>query len=148
MMNILRSLRLGAVIVGMAALLAATSAPVHAQQTGAVRLTITKAGFIVGVGGGSGVLRFKGKDYRLRVGGISAGTIGVASADLVGTASNLRTAADIAGTYTAVGASVAVAGGAKTARLQNSNGVILVLRGAQVGLELSLNLSGVTISLE
>jgi len=148
MMNILRSLRLGAVIVGMAALLAATSAPVHAQQTGAVRLTITKAGFIVGVGGGSGVLRFKGKDYRLRVGGISAGTIGVASADLVGTASNLRTAADIAGTYTAVGASVAVAGGAKTARLQNSNGVILVLRGAQVGLELSLNLSGVSISLE
>jgi len=148
MMNILRSLRLGAVIVGMAALLAATSAPVHAQQTGAVRLTITKAGFIVGVGGGSGVLRFKGKDYRLRVGGISAGTIGVASADLVGTASNLRTAADIAGSYTAVGASVAVAGGAKTARLQNSNGVILVLRGAQVGLELSLNLSGVTISLE
>ena len=148
MMNILRSLRLGAVIVGMAALLAATSAPVHAQQTGAVRLTITKAGFIVGVGGGSGVLRFKGKDYRLRVGGISAGTIGVASADLVGTASNLRTAADIAGSYTAVGASVAVAGGAKTARLQNSNGVILVLRGAQVGLELSLNLSGVTITLE
>jgi len=148
MMNILRSLRLGAVIVGMAALLAATSAPVHAQQSGAVRLTITKAGFIVGVGGGSGVLRFKGKDYRLRVGGISAGTIGVASADLVGTASNLRTAADIAGTYTAVGASVAVAGGAKTARLQNSNGVILVLRGAQVGLELSLNLSGVSISLE
>ena len=148
MMNILRSLRLGAVIVGMAALLAATSAPVHAQQSGAVRLTITKAGFIVGVGGGSGVLRFKGKDYRLRVGGISAGTIGVASADLVGTASNLRTAADIAGSYTAVGASVAVAGGAKTARLQNSNGVILVLRGAQVGLELSLNLSGVTISLE
>jgi len=148
MMNILRSLRLGAVIVGMAALLAATSAPVHAQQTGAVRLTITKAGFIVGVGGGSGVLRFKGKDYRLRVGGISAGTIGVASADLVGTASNLRTAADIAGSYTAVGASVAVAGGAKTARLQNSNGVILVLRGAQVGLELSLNLSGVSISLE
>ena len=148
MMNILRSLRLGAVIVGMAALLAATSAPVHAQQSGAVRLTITKAGFIVGVGGGSGVLRFKGKDYRLRVGGISAGTIGVASADLVGTASNLRTAADIAGSYTAVGASVAVAGGAKTARLQNSNGVILVLRGAQVGLELSLNLSGVSISLE
>jgi len=148
MMNILRSLRLGAVIVGMAALLAATSAPVHAQQTGAVRLTITKAGFIVGVGGGSGVLRFKGKDYRLRVGGISAGTIGVAIADLVGTTSNLRTAADIAGSYTAVGASVAVAGGAKTARLQNSNGVILVLRGAQVGLELSLNLSGVTISLE
>src|SRR5215467_6140999 len=119
MMNILRSLRLGAVIVGMAALLAATSAPVHAQETGAVRIVVTKAGFIVGVGGGSGVLRFEGRDYRLRVGGISAGTIGVASADLVGTASNLRTAADIAGTYTAIGASAALAGGAKVTTLQN-----------------------------
>jgi hypothetical protein len=68
-----------------------------------VRMRITKAGFIVGVGGGTGVLHFKGHTYRLRIDGISAGTIGVASADLAGTASNLRTAADIAGTYTPAG---------------------------------------------
>jgi hypothetical protein len=93
-------------------------------------------------------LHFKGKTYRLRVSGMSAGTIGAAGADLVGTASNLRTAADIAGSYSAIGAGIAVAGGAKTARLQNGNGVVLDLHGAQVGFELSVNLGGATISLE
>jgi hypothetical protein len=61
---------------------------------------------------------------------------------------HLRTAADIAGTYSAVSASVAVAGGGKTAWLQNQNGVIIEIHGAQMGFELSLNLSGVTIRLE
>ena len=68
--------------------------------------------------------------------------------DLVGTASNLRTAADIAGTYSAVSAGIAVAGGAKAATLQNSNGVVLQLQGRQVGFEASLSLSGLTISLQ
>jgi hypothetical protein len=117
-------------------------------ENGTVRFRIAKAGFIIGVGGGSGTLHFKGKNYRLRIDGVSAGTIGVAQADLVGTASNLRIAADIEGSYSAVSASVAVAGGGKTARLQNSKGVVLELRGQQVGFEASLNLGGVNIRLQ
>jgi hypothetical protein len=92
-------------------------------------------------------LTFRGHHYRLSIGGVSAGTIGVAGADLVGTASNLRTAADIAGSYSALSAGVAVAGGAKAVTLQNSNGVVLTLHGRQVGFEASLSLSGLTISL-
>ena len=117
-------------------------------ETGSVRLKITKVGFIVGVGGGSGTLTFKGKHYRLSIGGVSAGTIGVAGADLVGTASGLRTAADIAGNYSAASGGIAVAGGVKVATLQNSNGVVLQLHGKQVGFEASLSLSGMTISLQ
>ncbi|MGA8749791.1 MAG: hypothetical protein WB563_13445 [Pseudolabrys sp.] len=117
-------------------------------DTGSVRLRITKVGFIVGVGGGSGTLNLKGRSYRLSIGGVSAGTIGAAGADLVGTASNLRTAADIAGTYSAISAGVAVAAGAKAVTLQNSNGVVLQLHGRQVGFEASLSLSGLTISLQ
>jgi lipid-binding SYLF domain-containing protein len=117
-------------------------------DTGTVRITVAKAGFIFGVGGGSGVLHFKGKTYRLSIGGISAGTIGVAKAELVGTVHNLRAAEDIVGTYTAVSASIAVAGGGKAARLQNAKGVVLELHGKQVGLELSLDLSGLAVSLE
>jgi hypothetical protein len=41
-----------------------TGAPSRSHaETGSVRLKITKVGFIVGVGGGSGVLHFKGKNY-------------------------------------------------------------------------------------
>lgn len=147
MHGLVRAIKLGAVIVAAAITLVSVSSLSYAAS-GSVRIKVAKAGFIVGVGGGSGVLRFQGRDYQLRVGGVSVGTIGVAQADLVGTASNLRTAADIAGTYTAVSAGLAVAGGGKTARLRNSKGVVLELRGTQVGFELSLDLSGVTISLQ
>jgi len=146
MLNFLRSIRFAAVIAAAAAMLVTATLPSNAE-TGSVRLRITKAGFIVGVGGGSGTLVFRGRSYPLRVGGISVGTIGVASADLVGFARNLRSPTDIAGAFSAVGASVAVVGGAKVAHLRNTNGVLLDLHGAQVGLELSLNLSGMTIDL-
>jgi hypothetical protein len=133
----------------MVAAIFLTAAPTRSYaETGSVRLKITKVGFIVGVGGGSGTLTFRGKTYRLSIGGVSAGTIGAAGADLVGTASNLRTAADIAGTYSAVSGGVAVGGGAKGATLRNANGVVLQLQGRQVGFEASLSLSGLTISLQ
>ncbi len=121
---------------------------IASAETGTVRLHVTKVGFIVGVGGGSGVLHFKGRNYRLTVGGVSAGTIGIAGADLVGTATNLHSAKDIAGAYSAVSASIAAAGGAKVATLQNANGVVLTLRGKQVGFEASLALSGLTLTVE
>ena len=73
--------------------------------------------------------------------------IGVSSADLVGRARNLRRASDIAGTYTAVGAGLAIAGGAATARLRNANGVVLEVRGTQVGFSASIDLSGLQISM-
>ena len=132
----------------MAAVILAGAPTRSYAETGSVRLKVTKIGFIVGVGGGSGTLNFKGQTYRLSVGGVSAGTIGAAGADLVGTATNLRTATDIAGTYSAASAGIAVAGGAKVVTLQNSNGVVLTLRGKQVGFEASLSLSGLTISVQ
>ena len=143
----LTSFRLHKAIPFLIALVIAALAPcIASADSGTVRLKVTKAGFIVGVGGGSGVLNFHGKNYRLSIGGVSAGTIGVAGADLVGTATNLHRASDIAGVYTAASASVAVAGGGKVVTLQNSNGVVLTLRGRQVGFEASLSLSGMTIS--
>ena len=57
--------------------------PTQSQaQTGSVRIKIVKAGFIVGVGGGSGTLHYHGRNYPFRVGGMSIGTIGAAGAHL------------------------------------------------------------------
>jgi hypothetical protein len=61
---------------------------------------------------------------------------------LVGTATNLRFATDIAGTYSAVSTGIAVAGGTKSAVLRNSSGVVLQLQGKQVGLEASVSVAG------
>ncbi len=116
-----------------------------AQSTGSVSFRVSSAGFIIGGSGGTGTLNFKRKTYPLSVGGLSAGTIGVASAEFVGTASNLRTARDIVGTYTVAGAGLTVVGGVSAVTLQNSNGVVLRLRGRQAGLKATLGVGGVEI---
>jgi hypothetical protein len=91
---------------------------------------------------------YQGRTYRLRVSSFGFGTIGVSGGALVGTAYNLRTAADIAGTYKAVSVGLTVGAGAGVGRFQNANGVILELVGAQLGLAVSLGSAGMTIALQ
>jgi hypothetical protein len=150
MLGFFRAMKFGAAILAGALIMVAASTESRAQTgtTGTVRIQIVKAGFIVGVGGGKGTLTFNGKSYPLSIGGVSVGTIGVATVNLAGTARNLRTAADIAGTYAAASASVAIVGGAKVATLKNEKGVVLEVHGVQLGLEASLSLSGMTIALQ
>ena len=140
--------RRGVLISGTALALGGISGTAQAA-TGSISLHLFSAGFIFGVGGGSGVLTFGGKQYPLTLGGISAGaTIGVSGADLVGTASHIHDPHDIEGIYTAIGAGVAVAGGAEAVSLRNARGVVLRLRGRQVGFKISFALSGMSISLK
>ena len=146
MLSLFRVVRIAAVTLVAAIMLVGAAAPSRAQS-GTVRLHIVKAGFIVGVGGGSGVLHFQGRNYPLSVGGIGVGSLGVAAVDLVGTATNLHRATDIAGSYSGAGAGGAFVGGASVATLQNQNGVVLSLRGVQAGFQVSLGLGGMTISM-
>ena len=134
----------------MLALLASAGLATPSQaETGAVRVVFTKAGFVVGVGGGRGVLTFRGHNYPFTVSGASLGfTIGASTTQLSGRALNIRGPGDIAGTYSALGAGAALAAGAQGVQLQNANGVILQLSGAKVGVELSAALAGVTITMQ
>lgn len=137
---------LGAVII--AGLACGLAQPAKADM-GAVRVIFTKGGFIVGVGGGSGVLIFRGHRYPFKVSGMSVGfTIGASTTQLSGKALNLRSPGDIQGTYSVIGAGGAVAAGAGGVQLQNEKGVILQLAGGKVGLELSAAVGGVQVTLE
>ncbi len=91
-------------------------------ETCAIRAVFTKGGFIVGVGGGHGVMICHGRRYRFAVSGMSVG-------------------------FT-IGASGALAAGAGGAQLQNEKGVILQISGGKVGVEVSAAVGGVTITLE
>jgi hypothetical protein len=123
------------------------STPSRAQTTGRVRLHIVKAGFVVGVGGGDGVLLYRGRSYRLAVGGVGVGSLGIAAVDLRGTARNMRGPESISGTYGGAGVGAAFIGGRQVATLRNGNGVVLQLRGVQTGFQVSLGLAGMTIAL-
>jgi len=144
MVSLVRMLKFVAAVV---AVVAFSSVQSYAQ-TGTVRLNVVKAGFIIGVGGGSGVLHYHGRNYPLRLGGIGIGSLGVASVSLSGTASNLRSPSDIAGTYGAAGAGATFVGGAQVVTLQNEKGVVLRLSGPQIGFQVSLGLAGMTIAMQ
>jgi hypothetical protein len=117
--------------------------------TGRVVVLFTKGGFVVGVGGGEGVLTYKGKHYPFTVVGMNVGfTIGASTTKLVGRALNLKGPASIEGTYSAASAGGAVVAGAGGVQLQNRDGVILQLSGPKVGAELSAAVGGVTIRLK
>jgi hypothetical protein len=133
-----------ALVVGLASL----STPSRAE-TGQVAVVFTKGGFILGVGGGEGLLVLRGKRYPFTVSGMSVGfTIGASTTKLVGRALNLAGPASIEGAYSAIGAGGALAAGAGGVQLQNANGVILQLSGPKIGAEVSAAVGGVTIRLK
>jgi hypothetical protein len=146
MVRFIHTMKFAAAILLAAVALAGASTQSQAQ-TGTVYLKIVKAGFIIGGSGGHGTLVYNGVHYRLTAGGIGIGTIGIAEARLSGTAYHLHNPSDIVGTYEAAGAGLAIVGGPKVARLQNAKGVVLELHGVQLGLEATLGLGGMTISM-
>src|SRR5215471_12202373 len=138
------------ILVAAAALLvSAHLTTIVKAETGAVRVVFTKGGFIIGVGGGEGVLTFRGQNYPFTVSGMSVGfTIGASTTKLIGRALNVRSPGDIAGNYAVIGAGGALAAGAGGVQLQNEKGVILQLAGGKVGVELSAAVGGVQVALE
>ena len=122
--------------------------PSHAI-TGTVRVTVAKAGFIVGAGGGKGVLTFRHRNYPFTVQGLSLGlTAGASINKLVGRAEYINELDDFAGTYSVVGGGGALVGGVGGVQLRNAKGVIITLRGPKGGLELSANITKVVITLD
>ena len=122
--------------------------PSHAI-TGAVRVTVVKAGLGFGAGGGRGVLTFRHRNYPFTINGVSVGiTAGASVNRLVGRADYMNELGDFAGTYTVVGAGAALIGGVGGVQLKNAKGVIITLQGAKAGLELAANISKVVITLD
>lgn len=121
----------------------------YAQASGYVRIKFVKAGVVMGAGGGSGVLTYRGRDYRFRMSGLSLGiTAGASISRLQGWASGIRQVSDFAGTYSAVGAGGAFVGGAGGVHLTNEKGVKMTLQGLKAGMEFAANLSSIRISLK
>ena len=95
-----------------------------------------------------GTLFFRGRNYRLGVGGIDYGLVfGGSKTVLRGRVSNIQRASDVAGVYAAAGAGLALGRGVRAQVLTNQNGAILELSGQQVGLMANADLSGLAITM-
>jgi hypothetical protein len=123
--------------------------PASYADSGAVRLTIYKAGWIIGGSGGSGTLYFQGRYYPISTGGLDYGLVfGGSKTVLHGRVSNIYRPSDVAGVYGAAGAGLAVGTGARAIVLTNQKGAVLELTGRQVGLLANVDLSGLAITLK
>ena len=137
-----------AALIALTALTGVSLTSAAQADEGTIRISVVKAGWVIGGSGGSGVLNFHGRSYPLQIGGISYGIVfGASQTDLRGRVSNIRRPSDVAGVYGAAGAGLAVGRGASAIVLTNQNGAILELSGRQTGLIVNLDLSGMALSL-
>ncbi len=135
----------------MVALLLVAATPGGAQKpysaVGTVSIDMTSVAAGVGFSSGSGVLRFGGKRYLFKIDGLSIGNVGVASISAVGNVYNMSNVSQFAGNYAAVGAGVALAGGAAGLTMQNQSGVIIDLYAVQQGVQLNIGPQGFNITM-
>jgi lipid-binding SYLF domain-containing protein len=118
-------------------------------DTGAVRVTVAKAGLVLGAGAGRGTLTFRHRTYRFTVQGLSLGaTAGVSVTRLHGHADHINELGDFSGYYTVIGGGAALAGGISRARLSNDKGVVITLSGLKAGVEFAANVGSVVILLD
>lgn len=117
--------------------------------SGTMSLTIYKGGWIIGASGGSGTLTFRGRRYRLGIGGIDYGLVfGGSKTVLHGRVRNIQRPSDVVGVYAAAGAGLAVGRGVRAIVLTNQNGAVLELSGRQIGLMANADLSGLAITMD
>ena len=101
----------------------------------------------IGYSWGSGKLVFQGKQYSLKVEGLSIADVGVSDYTATGSVYNLKKLQDIEGTYAAATAGATVGGGVSGAAMRNQNGVLIQLSATRQGLQFTLAPAGIKISL-
>jgi hypothetical protein len=133
-------------LIASALALASVSSAARADS-GTISFKVLKAGWVIGASGGSGTLSFRGHSYPISIGGLSAGFVfGGSETFFHGTVSHIESASDVTGVYGAAGAGAAVGRGAQAIVLTNEKGAVLSLTGRQVGLQVNLDVSGLSIT--
>ncbi len=92
---------------------------------------------------GEAACSYKGKDYHVKVQGLTIGNVGAAQVEAVGRVFHLRKLGDFTGNSTSATASVTVAGGAGVTAMQSQNGVEIELTSPTRGLDFILAPGGV-----
>ena len=97
---------------------------------------------------GKGTLTYKGKEYPLKVKGLSIGKVGISGATASGEVHNLKNLKDFDGNYTAAGAGITVAGGRSAVDMTNQNGVRVRVISTNRGVDVTLGGGGVDLRIQ
>ena len=130
-----------------------TSFAVGAEREPDATLRLSFKSVAVGVGfsSGSGTLTYKGKDYPVKVKGLSVGKVGITSSSAYGEVFNLKHLQDFNGHYDVGGAGtrgVTVGAGKSGTLMTNQAGVIVRISSTQQGVSVNATGGGVDMQLK
>jgi hypothetical protein len=116
-------------------------------------LRLKGGSFAAGIGfsWGSGTLTYNGKDYPVKVNGLSIGRVGITGASAYGEVYNLKNLRDFNGHYNAGGAGrrgVTLSGGQMATAMVNQAGVRVLLSSTQQGADVNVTGGGVDMQLK
>jgi hypothetical protein len=125
--------------------------PDERVPSGLVTLTLKTVALGIGGSSGEGNLSFQGKNYPFSISGMSLVDIGISTYTGAGKVYDLRTPADLNGTFAASQATFAIGGGDSAMTMKNDRGVTLVFlknQGQESGTQLSVGPAGMRITLK
>jgi len=102
----------------------------------------------IGFSWGSGTLTQAGKEYPIKIDGLTLASVGITKASAYGKVYHLKNLSDINGTYAAIGTGATIIGGAAAVTMKNAKGVIIDIYTTTQGASFSLGTAGVKIELK
>ena len=125
----------------------------HHESKPDATLRLSGGSFALGIGvsWGSGTLSYKGKDYPVKVKGLSVGRVGATSSSIYGEVFNLKHLQDFNGHYDVGGAGtrgVTLGAGKTGTIMSNQAGVIVRVSSTQSGVAVNATGGGVDLQLK
>ena len=142
---------LSLVVAGMTGLTQAATH--HHESRPDATLRLSTGGFALGIGvnWGSGTLTYRGKDYPVKVKGLSVGRVGATSSSAYGEVFNLKHLQDFNGHYDVGGGGtrgVTLGAGRTGTIMSNHAGVIIRISSTQQGLAVNATGGGIELELQ
>ena len=144
--------KIGIVLLALGVMTGFTQAATHESKPDAT-LRLSGGSFALGIGfsWGSGTLTYKGKNYPVKVNGLSVGKVGVTGSSAYGEVFNLKHLQDFNGHYN-VGAAgtrgVTLGGGKSGTLMSNQAGVIVRISSTQSGVAVNATGGGVDMQIQ
>jgi hypothetical protein len=150
-MNNVKKIAVSLLILGV--MTGFTQAATHHESKSDATLRLSGGSFALGIGfrWGSGTLTYKGKDYPVKVNGLSVGKVGMTGSSAYGEVFNLKHLQDFNGHYN-IGAAgtrgVTLGSGKAGTIMSNQAGVIVRLSATQKGVDVNATGGGVDMQIQ
>jgi len=145
--SVLNGVVASALLLGMVGAAHAAEA-MMARPDATMRLQSKSVAAGVGFSWGDGTLRYKGHTYKLKVDGLTVGSVGASKIEAKGDVYHLAKLSDFDGNYAAVTGEATVGGGAGGLIMKNQNGVEIRMTSTTQGANLTAGVSGVSLAVK